>query len=348
MDTRSVMWPLICSLACVAGAQEPPGISMDVRGESLVLAAEKPANLCFDQILPGTLTLRSTFMATDEGCVVYTEGADYRVDYAAGTITRTAGSRIPDYSTHVLYGLEQFNHADFTNWSNHPFFVWADYRTSNGKPWAQPNDQRQAMAAVRAKLEAGGPFKIASYGDSITAGGEASRPEFRFQNRFASYLQRRFPNARVQVQDVSISGYASRQGIDWFDKYLGTVDKPDLVLVGWGMNDHNKGNTEPDVFRANLVELVKMIRERKGAEVILFSAFPPNDHWVHSTHRMDQYAAATREAAAESGCAYVDVFSTWEMVLKRKDQSSLLGNNINHPNDFGHWLYEQAFEAMRF
>ena len=29
-------------------------------------------------------------------------------------------------------------------------------------------------------------------------------------------------------------------------------------------------------------------------------------------------------------------------------QSSLLANNINHPNDFGHWLYEQAFEALRF
>jgi hypothetical protein len=35
-------------------------------------------------------------------------------------------------------------------------------------------------------------------------------------------------------------------------------------------------------------------------------------------------------------------------VFKRKDQSSLLGNNINHPNDFGHWLYAQAFEAMHF
>lgn len=348
MDKRFVMLPLICSLACVAGADNSPGISMDVRGESLVMAADKPANLCFDQILPGTLTLRSTFISGAEGCVTYTQGVDYTVDHAAGTVTRTAGSRIPDYSQNVLYGLEQFNHAEFSDWGNHRFFVWADYRTSNGQPFAAPNDQTKAMAAVRAKLEAGGPFKIASYGDSITAGGEASRPEFRFQQRFATYLGRRFRNAQVEVQDVSISGYASRQGIDWFDKYMGTVDKPDLALVGWGMNDHNKGNTEPEVFRANLVELVKMIRERKGAEVILFSAFPPNDHWVHSTHRMDQYAEATRQAALETGCAYVDVFSTWQMVLKRKDQSSLLGNNINHPNDFGHWLYQQAFEAMVF
>jgi hypothetical protein len=35
-------------------------------------------------------------------------------------------------------------------------------------------------------------------------------------------------------------------------------------------------------------------------------------------------------------------------VLKRKDPSSLLGNNINHPNDFGHWLYVVALEGLKF
>jgi lysophospholipase L1-like esterase len=126
------------------------------------------------------------------------------------------------------------------------------------------------------------------------------------------------------------------------------VEKPDLALVGFGMNDHNIGTAEPETLKRNLVEIVRLVRERKGADVILFSAFPPNDHWHYGTHRMALFAGATKQAAAEAECAYVDVFSTWEMVLRRKDQSSLLGNNINHPNDFGHWLYEQAFEAMEF
>jgi hypothetical protein len=38
----------------------------------------------------------------------------------------------------------------------------------------------------------------------------------------------------------------------------------------------------------------------------------------------------------------------WAKALQRKDASSLLGNNINHPNDFGHWLYLQALEAIGF
>lgn len=321
---------------------------MKIQGESLVLARTEPANLCFDQIVRGSLTLRSTFVAGKPDSLVYEEGRDYVADYEKGTIARTAASRMPDYSTHVLYGLKDFDHTKFTDWGNHKFFVWADYETTDGHPWAQPNDQSRYMVEVRRKLEAGGPFKIASYGDSITAGGEASEESFRFQQRYAQYLHTRFPKADITVQDASISGYSSQQGIDWFDKYLGTVDRPDLVLVGFGMNDHNIGGPEPDHFRTNLVALVQLIRERKGASVILFSAFPPNDNWHYGTHRMALFAEATKQAAAEAQCAYVDVFSTWEMVLQRKNQSSLLGNNINHPNDFGHWLYEQAFEAMQF
>jgi len=339
---------LICSAPFVTTCHAATGVHMRIQGESLVLVKTQPGNLCFDQVKPGTLALRSTFVPGKEGGVAYEEGRDYVVDYAKGTVARTADSSIPDYSTNCLHGEEDFDHTKFAGFSNHKWFVWADYETTNGKPWAKPNDQSQYLAEVREKLQAGGPFRIASYGDSITAGGEASTVEFRFQHRYAKYLQTRFPKSKVEVQDVSISGYASQQGIDWFDKYMGTAQSPDLALVGFGMNDHNIGNTEPDRFKDNLVTIVRLIRERKGADVILFSAFPPNDKWHYGTHRMAKYAAATKRAAAEAKCAYVDVYSTWQMVLKRKDQPSLLGNNINHPNDFGHWLYAQAFEAMTF
>ncbi|MFH2069068.1 MAG: SGNH/GDSL hydrolase family protein [Candidatus Omnitrophota bacterium] len=321
---------------------------MKVKGESLVLAKTEPGNLCFDNVVKGSLTLRSTFVAGKQGGIVYNENGDYIIDYAKGTITRAADSRIPDYSTHCLYGKKDFDHTNFSSISNHEWFVWADYQTANGKMWAKPNDQSKHLVDVRKKLEAGGPFKIASYGDSITAGGEASEPGLRFQARFGKYLQDKFPKSKVTVADVSISGYTSQQGVDWFDKYIGTVEKPNLALVGFGMNDHNTGGHEPNKFKDNLVKIVQMIRGRKSAEVILFSAFPPNDDWHYGTHRMAQFAAATKQAAAEAKCAYVDVYSTWEIVLRRKDQPSLLGNNINHPNDFGHWMYEQAFEAMKF
>ena len=132
---------------------------MNIQGESLVLAATAPGNLCFDQVEKGSLTLRSTFVPGKPGGIVYTEGRDYVVDYASGTLARTADSRIPDYATHVLYGKTDFDHNQFQDYGNLPWFVWADYRTANGQPWARPNDQSQYLVNVRRKLEAGGPFK---------------------------------------------------------------------------------------------------------------------------------------------------------------------------------------------
>ena len=322
-------------------------ITMDIQGESLVLATTKPGRLCFDSLVKRSVIVRSTYQRYNANSKIYLEGIDYTVDYDKGEIQRTFNSSIPDYAKHILYGKKDFDHTKFTDFSNHPYFIWVDYVTQNGERLAQPNDQSKYLVNFRKKLETGKPVTIVSYGNSITAGGEASTTELRFQFIYGNYLKSIFPNANFTIEDVSIPGYSSKQGIEWWDTYIGKTS-PDLVLVGWGMNDHNIGGNSPEQLRKNLVKLVGMIKERKNAEVILYSSFSPNNDWHFGTHSMELYAAATKQAALEANCAYVDVFNTWVKVFKRKDQSSLLGNNINHPNDFGHWLYAQAFEAMSF
>ena len=54
---------------------------------------------------------------------------------------------------------------------------------------------------------------------------------------------------------------------------------------------------------------------------------------------MHDYAGATERVALDSGCAYADVFNNWLGVAVRKKPEDLLGNNINHPNDFGHRIF---------
>ncbi|EPR70974.1 SGNH/GDSL hydrolase family protein [Cyclobacterium qasimii] len=323
------------------------GITMDIQGESLVLAGTKPGKLSFDSLVSNSVIVRSTYQRFNEESKVYEEGVDYTVDYNTGEIRRTEDSSIPDYATHVLYGLKDFDHRKFPDYSNHSFFVWVDYVTKNGASFAQPNDQSKYLSNFRKKLEEGTPVTIVSYGNSITAGGEASSTELRFQYLYGDFLKSKFPKSNLKIEDTSISGYTSSQGIKWWSTYIGKTS-PDLVLLGWGMNDHNIGSNSPEQYKQNLIKLVGMIRDKKNAEVIIYSTFPPNNEWHYGTNSMELFADAAKEAALEANCAYVDVYSTWMKVLERKDQSSLLGNNINHPNDFGHWLYAQAFEAMTF
>ena len=323
------------------------GDSTEIHGESLVLPAVEPGKLCFEEIRKNSVVVRSTYLADNPACRIYQEGTDYVVDYQKGEIARTINSAIPDYSKHPLFGRKDFDHTHYEEYSNLPYFVWVDYTTKNNVQWAEPNEQSIYLTEFRKKLETGVPVTIVSYGNSITDGGEASSNDLRFQFRYAEYLKSKFPKADITVEDVSISGRTAKEGIDYWDDYIGKTD-PDLVLVGWGMNDHCIGVHEPDQFRKYLVTLVEMIKERKEAEVMLFSTFPANVDWHYSDRSMEPYAEATKQAAREAQCAYVDVYSTWAKVLQRKDQPSVLANNINHPNDFGHWLYLKAFEATIF
>lgn len=344
------MWLVFSSLVGCKTSENLPNrtdSTMDIQGESLVLASTIPGKLCFDSLCRGSVIVRSTYSPHDSLFRQYTEGIDYTIDYLKGEIKRTINSTIPDYSRHPLYGKKDFDHSQYPDYSNHPYFIWVDYTTKNGDQLANRNDQSSYLVNFRKKLKEGSPVTIVSYGNSITAGGEASTKERRFQYRYVQHLKKTFPKATIQLEDVSIPGYTSTQGIEWWDSYIGKTS-PDLVLVGWGMNDHNIGGNTPEQFKKNLILLVSLIKERKNAEVILFSSFPPNDDWHFGSHSMELYAEATKAAALEAKCAYVDVYSTWKKVLKRKDQPSLLGNNINHPNDFGHWLYELSFEAMTF
>jgi hypothetical protein len=44
--------------------------------------------------------------------------------------------------------------------------------------------------------------------------------------------------------------------------------------------------------------------------------------------------------------ALADVATPWIEILKKKNFSDLSGNNVNHPNEFGHRLYAQVILDM--
>lgn len=338
----------VATLFAFPGHGEAPAeISVRMTGESLVLVGQEPGNLCFGKVVPGTVTVRSTYEPDKPGVVVYEQDRDYVVDPIHGTITRTEGSRIPDFSANMLYGKKEFDHNQFPGFGNGAFFVYVDYTTENGSPLFTPTDQADKLKQTRERLEKGGPFKVIAFGDSITTGGDASEERLQFTRRYVQWLQERFPKAEITFENGATGGDSTIQGLARLEEKVLTRN-PDLVLVGFGMNDHNKNCLEPDAFEANLVSIIETIKTRTGAEVIAYSAFPPNPDWKFGTHRMGQFAAATRRAADKAQCAFADVFTVWEYVLARKDCPSLLGNNINHPNDFGHWLYFGALMVVKF
>lgn len=320
-----------------------------VTGESVVLMGTEPTNLLGKKIDPVSFVVRSTHLPDQSKTIVYERGRDFTIDAAAGTISRTKDSRIPDFKNNILYGKKNFNHSQFPGYGNLAFTIYVDY-TAADVPDIRPKEVEATSQLPRTvkKLKANAPLKIIAFGDSITAGGEASCVDLQFTPRWIrETLQKRYPNARIVFENGATGGDRTVEGLARLaDKVLSR--QPDLVLLAFGMNDHNLSGTPLPQFRDNLRSMVKQIRDATGAEVILLSAFPPNPDWVFGSHQMEKYAAATKKVADEVNAPYADVFGVWEKVLKRKDLPSLLGNNINHPNDFGHWLYVVALNSLHF
>jgi lysophospholipase L1-like esterase len=329
-------------------AAESAGKSTRVTGDSLVLAGTTPGNLLGTDIDPATVVVRSTYEKTDK-TTTYEADRDYVLDAKAGTLARTASSRIPDFSTNVLFGKKDFNHGQFPGYGNGKFFVFVDYAAREVPDFRpQPVDVAAQLPKTLEKLRAGKPLKVIAYGDSITAGGEASTEDLQYTPRWIrEVLRPKFPKSKITFENGATGGDTTYQGVSRLEEKV-LSRSPDLVLIAFGMNDNNVGGTPLPKFQENLRSMVSAIRQRTGAEVILLSTFPSHPDWHFNSHQMQSYAGATKAVAAEVNAPYADVFGVWERVLKRKDPSSLLGNNINHPNDFGHWLYVVALEGLKF
>ena len=314
-----------------------------VLGESVVLVGEEPARLAWIPIVSQPIQVRNRYLP-EPGAETYVQGRDFVFDPTQGTLRRTLGSRIPDFRTNSLFGKEDFDHSRFPGFGNTGFFVFVDYQHRTESPWPVQRPQVDLLPRAVAKLAKGGTFRIVAYGDSITAGGDATRPEWIFWNRWAEGLRKRHPGSEITILNGATGGDSTVQGLQRLQAKV-LDQKPDLVLIGFGMNDHNRGGVPIPQFEANLREMIRRIRESNGAEVLLFSAFPPNPKWKFGSHRMEDYAAATRRVAEETGSAYADVHGNWLTWSVRKKPEDMLGNNINHPNDFGHWLYFRVLEA---
>ncbi len=313
-------------------------------GESLVFVGAEPSSLAFLPVPGEPLRLRSTYRP-EPTTVTYEEGRDYRVDTARGTLTRLPGSRLPDFTTNMLYGQAQFDHTKFPGFGNKAFFAYADYALAVPRDWPVQASQAELLKATRTKLAAGGPLTLVAFGDSITNGGDASLPELIFWQRWAAELGAKYPRAQIKAINGATGGDTTTRGLQRLQEKVISV-RPDVVLIGFGMNDHNRRGVPLPDYERQLRELVTRIRGATTAEVILFSTFPPNPQWMHGTQRMAEYAAVTARVAAELRCAYADVFNNWQAMAARKRPEDLLANNINHPNDFGHWVYYRVLSAL--
>ncbi len=132
--------------------------------------------------------------------------------------------------------------------------------------------------------------------------------------------------AEIETVNGATGGDSTSQGLQRLSEKV-LSQNPDLVLIGFGMNDHNIGGLGAPLaqFEINLRTMVDQIRKGTTAEIILFTAFPPNPKWIFSSHSMENYAAATERVAVEKQCAFADVYHAWIKIAGRKKAGRFIG-----------------------
>ena len=283
----------------------------------------------------------------------YVEGKDYSVDYERGTIRRIEGSRIPDGSMHPCYGIEKFDHRKYEDYGNRAYTVYAVYEGEPDPRLEQPSAKRRVSDLIpksAAKLSSGRRITMVVYGDSISAGGDASHERFTFYGRFADYVMGMYPEGNIRIRNRAIGGETSEGGASRVESSV-VPEQPDVVTIGYGMNDqnlyeHGLGVSLHD-FERNLRHMIQSIRSNSEADIVLITPCEPNPLWLHTSGRIGEYAEVIRRLGKELGLGVADAHAQWrEELSKGKTPESLLLNNVNHPNDYGHYLYFLSFISV--
>ena len=192
---------------------------------------------------------------------------------------------------------------------------------------------------TRAKLDAGEELTILYWGDSVTCGGDASRPEKAFPLGLTNWLRVKYPEARIRHINAGTGGWNSQSKLPLFEEQV-IAHKPDLVVIEF-VND--MGMSREMIF-ANYENAVGRIRAIGGEVIVLTPHFVRPD-WMPESKGMrtaETRAAVThlREFCAKNKVGLADTSRRWEYLwVEGVPYITLLFNAINHPDDRGHALF---------
>lgn len=201
---------------------------------------------------------------------------------------------------------------------------------------------------------------IALLGDSVTQGcfecytdrkGDLQTVfdyESSYGNRLKGMLNTLYPCVPFHVINAGISGDNAQGGLKRLERDVLSF-RPDLVIVGFALNDSLSGKDGLDAYKEALSEIVRRVIA-SGAECIVLTPNAMNitlsDREKDASYEknakkfmriqtegmLDLYAEAAREVAKQNGATICDVYAKWKkMIAAGVDVTELLANRLNHP-----------------
>ena len=197
------------------------------------------------------------------------------------------------------------------------------------------------------KLQSGEPLKILAWGDSVTTFN-------RYQTMFVERLKARYPNAKIELITEAWGGrntgsYLSEPPGSEHNYQEKVLDrKPDLIVSEF-VNDAGLSETQVEERYGKILADFRKI----GAEWIILTPHYVRPSWMglSSQRNIDDdprayvkgvrlFAQKNQVAVAEGSLRYGRL---WRQGIP---YITLMENNINHPNVYGHTLFADSLMAL--
>lgn len=161
------------------------------------------------------------------------------------------------------------------------------------------------------------PCKIVCFGDSITQG---------YCSRLDKQIKKEYSDLQIEVINMGTVSETTVEALQRLDQVIAL--EPDVVIVGFGMNDWRKG-VDKAMFRNNLGIIVEEL-DRRCIRVVLMTLNPDFNHQGRVSKQLVEYNEVIREVAYERKARIADVYSLWMKELPNIREG--LYDDI-HPNE---------------
>lgn len=161
------------------------------------------------------------------------------------------------------------------------------------------------------------PCKIVCFGDSITKG---------YCSRFEKQIKKEYNDLQIDVINAGVVSETSVDGLQRLNHVIAL--EPDIVVVGFGMNDWRKG-VQKETFRNNLGFIVNEL-DKRGIIVLLTTMNPDYHQKDQVSKQLVEYNEVIKAIAYEKRIRIADVYSLWMKELPNIKEG--LYDEI-HPND---------------
>jgi lysophospholipase L1-like esterase len=195
------------------------------------------------------------------------------------------------------------------------------------------------LAPAVQRLKAKTPFKIVAFGDSVTAGAQATRGnwdvkppdavKYLYFAHLARLLEERYGYAGITPVQCGFGGWTAEKAKTIVAKEMEKAGPDDVVILEFGANDLGWAYKDVNRYIGNMRDLIAEAK-KKTSQIIIMS--PTTGGNVPSL--ADEISRGIRKLAEEQKVAYVDI-TKWSLYRGEKFAWAYLANDY-HPDFMGH------------